>query len=331
MTRLGRKRCCESTLWCDILLKLSAQVNRVQKFGLLYFRICQKEITALIRAKLALLGCALLLFMVAAAQPARSQAPARAIPTPTPAPVHANVTETSVDSSLSDDKAVDKMLTVYSPKVRALDVVIGKLKGDLKKVGVGAGSLGSFVADGIRAEASMKLGKPIVLAVTNSGGLRRNIIPEGELKLRDIFELMPFENALVAFDLTGAQVTDLLRVVVSHRDVQSGARIKYRINHDKQAQLESARLLVNGAEKEIDPAATYTVVSIDYLLNVTGGDYAAVLKQARNTRPLGVTIRDALTDYVKAETAAGREIKSTLDDRFVLDKATSAAAEGPQL
>ena len=81
--------------------------------------------------------------------------------------------------------------------------------------------------------------------------------------------------------------------------------------------------LIDGAEKEIDPAATYTIVSIDYLLNVAGGDYAAVLKEAKNMRPLGLTIRDAITDYVKAETAAGREIKSTLDGRFILDKAAT--------
>ncbi len=65
-------------------------------------------------------------------------------------------------------------------------------------------------------------------------------------------------------------------------------------------------------------------------MRLTGGDYAAVLKQAKNTRPLGLTIRDAITEYVKAETAAGREIKSTQDDRFVLDKAGSSPQEGQQ-
>ena len=85
--------------------------------------------------------------------------------------------------------------------------------------------------------------------------------------------------------------------------------------------------MIDGAEKEIDPAAVYTVVSIDYLLNVAGGDYAVVLKQAKNIRPLGITIRDAITDYVKAETAAGREIKSAFDGRFALNKETPGAAE----
>ena len=309
-------------------MKLSVQVNLVQKLGLLYFRSA-KGITLVIKARLALLTWALLLCTIAgAAHSALGQAAARATPAPTPANAHATVTEISVDSSLRDDPAVDRMLTVYSPKVSALDEVIGKLKGDLKKGSVGVGSLGNFVVDGIRAEASRKLGKPIVLAVTNGGGLRKNEIPEGDLRLRDVFELLPFENALVAFDLTGAQVLDLLRLVVSHRDAQSGARIKYRINSDKQPEMESARFMIDGVEKEIDPAATYTVISIDYLLNVTGGDYAAVLKQASNTKPLGLTIRDAITNYVKAATAAGREIKSTLDDRFILDKAASATVEG---
>jgi len=118
--------------------------------------------------------------------------------------------------------------------------------------------------------------------------------------------------------------------VLSHRDAQSGARLKYRINSDKRLELETARFLVDGGEQEIDPAAIYTVISIDYLLNVTGGDYATVLKQATNTRPLGLTMRDAMTDYVKTETAAGRDIKSILDGRFVFDKAASGTAEEPK-
>lgn len=274
---------------------------------------------------------ALLTLLVIGGSPQSAFAQAAAKPAPkdesSSAEIRPKVSETLVDASIPDDSSVDKMLTLYSPKVRALDQVVGKLKGDLRKGGVGAGSLGNFVADGLRAQGSQKLGKPVVLVVTNSGGLRKNSITEGDLRLRDIFELLPFENALVAFDLTGSQVLDLLRGVVSRGDAQSGARVKYRINSEKKAELQTARLLIDGAEKEIDPAAIYTVVSIDYLLKVTGGDYAAVLREAKNNRPLELTMRDAITEYVKAETAAGREIKSTLDGRFVLDKPAGAGSE----
>jgi len=264
---------------------------------------------------------------------------ATARPSPQPSPgneVHARVTETLIDSGIRDDQAVDQMLAAYSPKVKALDTVIGNLKGELRKGGTGAGSLGNFVTNGILAEARKKLKKPIALAVTNGGGLRKNTIGEGPLRERDIFELLPFENALVAFDLTGAQVMDLLNVVIGHRDAQAGARIKYRTNAEKKAEVVSARLLVDGWEKEIDPAATYTVISIDYLFkrqsstpSESEGNYS-VFTQAKNIQPLGITIRDAIIDYVKSETAAGREIKAALDGRFVFEKSEASEGEPPR-
>lgn len=291
----------------------------------------RKSINTMATGTLSRLFSLLLLFVSAAvvsAQPA-----AKTAPTPVPPPVadvHAQVNETLVDSSIPNDPGVDKMLTAYSPKVRELEVVVGKLKGELKKGGIGAGSLGNFVADGMRSQASLKLGKPIDLAIMNSGGLRRQTIGEGELRARDIFELLPFENALVTLELSGEEVMKLLGVVVSSREAQSGARLTYRIKADKSAELETAKLREQkGSEKEIDPKGVYTVVTIDYLINVGGARYA-VLREGKNQRPLGITLRDAMIAYVKSETAAGRDIKPNLDGRFVLDKANSVGEAPPQ-
>ena len=245
-----------------------------------------------------------------AAQPAPSQeAPAR-------------VTETQIDGTVKDDPAVDKMLGAYRPKVRELSTVIGTLKGELHRSGVGAGSLGNFVTDGLLAEARKKLGKSVVLAVTNGAGLRKTTMSEGDIHMSDIWELLPFENALVRFDLTGEQLLNLLNQSLTHRDAQSGARIVYRLDADKKAQMVSARLLVNGHEEDIDPQASYTVVSIDYLLkrqstapSDVDGNYS-VLAKAQKIEPLGITIRDAIIQYVKDETAAGRSIQTNLDGRF---------------
>jgi 2',3'-cyclic-nucleotide 2'-phosphodiesterase (5'-nucleotidase family) len=291
----------------------------------------RKSINTMATRTLSRLFSLLLLFVSAAvvsAQPATKTAP-----TPVPraaADVHAQVNETLVDSSIPNDPGVDKMLTAYSPKVRELEVVVGKLKGELKKGGMGAGSLGNFVADGMRSQASLKLGKPIDLAIMNGGGLRRQTIGEGELRARDIFELLPFENALVTLELSGEEVMKLLGVVVSSREAQSGARLTYRIKADKSAELETARLRdQKGSEKEIDPKGVYTVVTIDYLINVGGARYA-VLREGKNQRPLGITLRDTMIAYVKSETAAGRDIKPNLDGRFFLDKANSVlSGEAP--
>src|ERR1051325_7643031 len=61
----------------------------------------------------------------------------------------ARVTETQVDSTIKDDDAVKKMLGAYSPKVRELSTVIATLRDELRTGGVGAGSLGNFVTDGL--------------------------------------------------------------------------------------------------------------------------------------------------------------------------------------
>jgi 2',3'-cyclic-nucleotide 2'-phosphodiesterase (5'-nucleotidase family) len=296
--------------WDDILFKLSPQVNvgAVSKGTALRYS-----------ARFGV--CALLLCLSAAA--ARSQQPAPAQPPPQPAPLEISVkaTEREVDESIPADPATAAVVAPYTAKVRELDTPIGKLAGELKKGGVGAGSLGNFVADALRARASAKLGQPVLLAITNSGGLRKNEIAAGPLSASDIYELLPFENALVALDLTGEQLLSFLKVVVSHRDAQSGARIVYGTN-GKEDGLVAAQLGGPGALKEVDPRATYTIVTIDYLVN-RGGDYS-ILKEAKNVRPLGLTMRDAVIDYVKAETAAGRPVKAELDGRFLPASATGA-------
>jgi 2',3'-cyclic-nucleotide 2'-phosphodiesterase (5'-nucleotidase family) len=225
-------------------------------------------------------------------------------------------TETLIDADIPDDPAVDKMLEPYGAKVRALEIVIGKVEDELKNDGLGAGSLGNLVTDGMRARASVKLGLPVDLAISNSGGLRKNGIPPGDLRVRDIFELMPFEDSLVELELTGEQLLKVLQVVIASREPQSGARIKYRAGADNKPEFVSATLIsAAGEERSIDPTAVYRVITIDYLLSVKGGHFA-ILQEAKSRKPLGITIRDALIDYVKAQTAAGRPIRAKLDGRF---------------
>ena len=174
------------------------------------------------------------------AQPATPKA---SPPPVTAADIQARPDQVMVDSSIADDPAVDKMLAAYSPKVRELDAVIGNLKGELRKGGTGAGSMGNFVADGMRAQGSVRLGQPIDLAIMNGGGIRRSAIGEGVLRARDIFELLPFENALETVELTGEQLKKLLAAVLSSREAQSGARIVYFTKPDKTSEIESAKLL----------------------------------------------------------------------------------------
>jgi 2',3'-cyclic-nucleotide 2'-phosphodiesterase (5'-nucleotidase family) len=255
----------------------------------------------------------------------------------TPAPARPNTTQArpdtrarllTVDSSIPDDPDVLKIIAPYEEKVRQLSKVIGRLEGGLSKTGVGGGSLGNFVTDAIRAQAEAKLGKPIVLAMVNNGGLRKNEIAAGELRASDIFELLPFENALILLDVTGAQLTKILQVVT--RDAQSGARIQFKWNDRDRPEFISGKLVdANGKEQEIDPNQTYTIITIDYLMSLKSGVYA-ILQEGKNPTPLNLTIRDAVMNYVKAETAAGRPVRSVVDNRFVQVGPGPKNAEAPR-
>jgi 2',3'-cyclic-nucleotide 2'-phosphodiesterase (5'-nucleotidase family) len=193
--------------------------------------------------------------------------------------------------------------------------VIGRLEGGFTRKGAGSGSLGNFVTNGIRWQAHQKLGKPVVLAIMNAGGLRKSEIAACDLRASDIFELLPFENALVAFDVTGAQLEQLLQIAT--RDAQAGARIQFKYNDRDRPEFISGKLIdENGKEQQIDPNKIYTIVTIDYLLRLGSGPYA-ILQEAKSTTPLNITVRDAVMNYVKSETAAGRPIRVATDNRFV--------------
>src|SRR4029453_12559322 len=67
-----------------------------------------------------------LLLLVASVSCAFGQAAPRPAPQPSPAKnVHVRASQTLIDASLENDPEVDKMVAVYSPKVRELDAVIG--------------------------------------------------------------------------------------------------------------------------------------------------------------------------------------------------------------
>jgi 2',3'-cyclic-nucleotide 2'-phosphodiesterase (5'-nucleotidase family) len=203
----------------------------------------------------------------------------------------------------------------YASKVRELSVVIGTLSGELKRGIIGAGPMGNFITDGVKEEATKK-NRAIVLAITNAGGMRKTAIAAGQLRASDIFELLPFENALITLDLTGKQLLQLLDIVIRARDAQAGARVQFRWNAQDRPEFISAKLIdATGREREIDPSQTYTIVTIDYLYKLGSGNYA-LLQAGTNVTPLNLSLRDAVLNYVKSETAAGRPMRTELDNRF---------------
>lgn len=235
----------------------------------------------------------------------------------------AQVDQQSIDADIAEDADINRALAVYRTRVAALNNPIARLDAAIEKRGIGGGSAGNFVADAIRSEASRRARRPILLSIINTGGIRKNAIAAGSLSTTDIYEMLPFENSLVLVDLTGAQLSRLLAEVTKARDAQSGAIITFSSekNDDKDAderntQLISAMLAAGGTGRgrAIEPKRIYTIATIDYLVN-RGGEYS-ILKESKRTRPLGVTLRDAVIEHLHRETARGRTVTGKLDNRF---------------
>jgi 5'-nucleotidase len=129
--------------------------------------------------------------------------------------------------------------------------------------------LGDILADAMREAAKADI------AVINSGGIR-NDLRAGELTYSDIFEVSPFDNYLAVVEMTGAQITEAIRITSNgERGILQVSGLKYTIDQTKDAALKpeqrnraSALTLANG--QPLDPNAIYRVAMPDFL--ASGGD-----------------------------------------------------------
>ncbi|MFI5346895.1 MAG: bifunctional metallophosphatase/5'-nucleotidase [Elusimicrobiota bacterium] len=151
-----------------------------------------------------------------------------------------------------------------------------------RALGGGESGLGSWMADCYKdwagADASFQ----------NGGGIRSDI-PAGPVTLRQLFNVMPFDNWIVKLKMPGARVRSALdHGVGSPRLVQiGGMTAEFRRRNPRHERLGA--VTVGGAA--LDDARTYTVATLDFL--VEGGDGYAEFGAA-GQEPTGVLARDVL-------------------------------------
>ncbi|MBR3585784.1 MAG: bifunctional metallophosphatase/5'-nucleotidase [Oscillospiraceae bacterium] len=146
-------------------------------------------------------------------------------------------------------------------------------------------NLGDLCADAYRAQSGADI------AFVNGGGVRVNI-EAGDITLNDILKVHPFGNAMCVIEVTGQQILDALEwgaravpgenggfLQVSGLTYEIHTYIDTPCKQDENtlfAGIEGERrvqnVLVNG--KPIDPKATYTLASHDYMLLNQGDGYS---------------------------------------------------------
>ncbi len=169
-----------------------------------------------------------------------------------------------------------------------------------RKNAQGENALGNWITDAMR----WKTGAPI--AVHNTGAIRAGI-SAGPVTRADVFNVAPFHNLLVVFELSGAQLKAILELDVERgwdRLQVSGLKYHHYSRRTRPYGKRVSFLEVNGevvvkSGKLLLPGKRYTVVSNDYLVGHAREKYFGfAVDNPRNTGfPLEITLMEWLEEF----------------------------------
>jgi 5'-nucleotidase len=180
----------------------------------------------------------------------------------------------------------------------------------------GESVLGDIIADAQLAATASEKDGGAVIAMTNPGGIRTDIIGKGDgtVSYADVFASQPFRNQLVTLDLTGAEIRTALEQQWTDEkrprilQVSKGFTYGWDASKPFGEHVDAASLKLDG--KPLDPAKTYRVAINNYL--ALGGDGFAAFKNGSNAQ-FGIYDVDALFSYIQVHSpiAAAPPIRIT--------------------
>ena len=190
------------------------------------------------------------------------------------------------------DSNIIKMISPYKNKLdKEMNEVICYTKNDLIK-GQPESTLGNFICD-LSLE---KTNGEANICVFNNGGLR-DIIAKGNVTIRDIYKVMPFENELVILELNRDEYYDLLKYITKRGgEPIAGTKI-----------IEKKDTILS----QYNNYKKIKVLTSDYLAN--GGDRMKFFNN-KEQQKVGIKLRDAIIEYCKKEDT----ISITLDNRVII-------------
>ncbi|MBB6270894.1 2',3'-cyclic-nucleotide 2'-phosphodiesterase (5'-nucleotidase family) [Pedobacter cryoconitis] len=225
--------------------------------------------------------------------------------------VKSNRAEYAVTKDVAADSSIIRTYQPYKLKLDSqMNEVLGYSENELtKKIVGGESSLGNFFSDAALFEAR-KTDPQIDFTMPSTNGGLRNDLPLGAITLSNVFELMPFENELIVFEIKGIEVQSLLNYI-ARTGGQPVSGLTMKIIAGKPADV-----MISG--QSFDRTKNYHVLTSDYIAG--GGDGISSFKDPISSKVLGLKIRDALIKYIKESKEKGKNISSKLDGRMTNDK-----------
>lgn len=162
-------------------------------------------------------------------------------------------------------------------------------------------SMGNLVADAMLARVA---DQGVSVALANSGGLRASI-DAGEITMGEVLTVLPFQNTLSTFQISGAGLMAALENGVSQVEEGAGrfpqvAGMKFTWDPNKspeEGRIVEAMVMQDGDWTAIDEAAMYGVVTNNYVR--TGGDgFKMFDTDGQNAYDYGPSLEDVVAEYL---------------------------------
>jgi len=217
-----------------------------------------------------------------------------------------------ITEAIPDDPDLARVIAPLAAQIRASfgRVLAQAPAGMVRFAAPGEFPLGFLLADVMREGAAAAVGGEVRAAVTNNGGIRRDL-PAGAVRVGDLYEVMPFDNSLVVAEYSGAEVA----AIVTEGILGRGGEPVSGVLVTAAGSLERPQVSVAWADgTPIDPAGTYRVATTDYLL--ANGGATPTLKLGRKVVFTSIPVREQLIGWFERRGRQGLPIQAPQGGRY---------------
>ena len=214
-----------------------------------------------------------------------------------------------IGQEIEDKREFVKLIAPYKEKLDdRMNQKISHTSVELNRVGDNS-NLGALLSDYLLEGANdwaVKNKMPKVdAAILNIGGIRNNI-SEGDIFVRNIFEVMPFENEMVIIKMKGEDIQGIFDYYEKHQKNNPVTQLNIIVKDGKL--IEG---LINGEHPQI--GKTYYIATSDYL--AMGGDSMYFFEKGEMIKT-NVILRDLFLEYFRKNP----EVKVKNDVRLKFEK-----------
>lgn len=201
---------------------------------------------------------------------------------------------------IEPDPEAEALIKPYAEKTgKAYGRIIGKCEADFqygKDINKSETAIGNLTTEAVVRYVKGVLGKKADFALINSGTIRSGL-PEGEISIWNILDILPFNNNITLVEIEGAGLIKFFRRLAAMPKgkksfVQVSSDLRYTIDYTGGTG-ELKELYVK--EETVSPGRMYSFATIDFITNGKGHS----LKEDGKITDTGINLRQALIHYIE--------------------------------